>query len=93
MASDNMTAARRWRPRASAALAENGSDNNYGLHNRDGAEATLRGGSFTGRGGMIACGIYNADSGTWLEAESVSSRWPRAAVTAALACTIGMARR
>ena len=32
-------------------LAENSSTNNFGLYNFNGAKATLRGGSFTGRGG------------------------------------------
>ncbi len=55
------------------ALAENGSDDNYGLHNFSGAATTLRGGSFTGRGGTYAYGIYSIDSGTTLEAESVTA--------------------
>jgi hypothetical protein len=50
-------------------LAENGSSSNYGLFNYVGAAATLRGGSFTGRGGSTAYGIYNHGSGTMLEAE------------------------
>jgi hypothetical protein len=53
------------------ALAENGSNDNYGLVNYSGAAATLRGGTYTGRGGANACGIQNADSDTTLEAESV----------------------
>jgi hypothetical protein len=56
------------------ALAENGSSDNYGLVNYSGAEATLRGGTFTGHGGSLACGIHNADSDTKLEAESVIAR-------------------
>ncbi|MCD6344751.1 MAG: hypothetical protein J7M17_04005, partial [Anaerolineae bacterium] len=48
-----------------------GSSNNYGLYNDHGA-ATLRGGSFTGRGGNDARGIYNRYSGTTLEAENVT---------------------
>jgi hypothetical protein len=55
-------------------LAENGSDENYGLGNWEGATATLRGGSFTGRGGTIAYGIINGASGSTLEAESVSAQ-------------------
>jgi len=55
------------------ALAENGSDANYGQYNFSGAATTLRGGSFTGRGGTYACGIYNIDSGTTLAAESVTA--------------------
>jgi hypothetical protein len=54
------------------ALGENGTSN-YGLYNSNGAAATLRGGSFTGRGGMYTLGIYNANSGTTLEAESVTA--------------------
>ena len=55
------------------ALAENGSNSNYGLYNGIGAAATLRGGSFTGRGGNQAYGIYNTDSGTTLETESITA--------------------
>jgi hypothetical protein len=55
------------------ALGENGSTYNCGLFNVDGAEATLRGGSFTGRGGTSAWGIYNDGSDTALEAESVTA--------------------
>ena len=55
------------------ALAENSSAENHGLSNENGAAATLRGGIFTGRGGTNAYGIYNADSNTTLEAESVSA--------------------
>jgi hypothetical protein len=55
------------------ALGENGSDYNYGLRNYDGAEATLRGGSFTGCGVTNVYGIYNTDSDTTLEAESVTA--------------------
>jgi hypothetical protein len=58
------------------ALGENASDNNYGLNNSDQAEAMLRGGSFTARGGTYAYGIYNGyyfDSGATLEAESVTA--------------------
>ena len=56
-----------------SALAENGSSWNHGLLNENGAAAVLRGGSFTARGGTLACGIYNADTGTTLEAESVTA--------------------
>ena len=55
------------------ALAENGSNANLGLVNRDGAAATLRGGSFTGHGGGNTWGILNADSGTTLEAVDVTA--------------------
>jgi hypothetical protein len=41
-----------------AALAENGSGTNFGLANFSGAAAVLHGGSFTGRGGKNARGIY-----------------------------------
>jgi len=55
------------------ALGEDGSDNNYGLYNYESATATLRGGSFTGRGGQSSQGISNSDSGTTLEAENVTA--------------------
>jgi hypothetical protein len=55
------------------ALGENSSTWNFGLHNLNGAEATLRNGSFTGRGGQFAQGISNSGSGTTLEAESVTA--------------------
>jgi hypothetical protein len=54
------------------ALAEGG-DSNYGLENRNDAEAMLRGGSFTGRGGDDAYGIYNAINDAMLEAVSVTA--------------------
>jgi hypothetical protein len=54
--------------RSVTALVENGSSSNYGLLNYDGT-AVLRGGSFTGRGGTYAEGIYNSGR---LEAESVT---------------------
>ena len=55
------------------ALAENGSDDNYGLHNFSGAATVLRGGSFTGRGGTDAYGIYSTDIDTVLLAEHVTA--------------------
>ncbi len=57
-----------------AALGENGSDDNYGLFSTgdSGDQVTLRGGSFTGRGGTSAFGISNNDLAT-LEAESVAA--------------------
>jgi hypothetical protein len=54
-------------------LGEGGSDTNYGLRNVGGAMAILRGGSFTGRGGTGARGIYNLGTGTTLEADSVTT--------------------
>ena len=54
-------------------LAEDGSSTNHGLINSRGAVATLRGGSFTGRGGENALGIITGDSGATLEAESVTA--------------------
>ena len=54
------------------ALGENGSNYNYGLFNGNGAATTLRGGSYTGRGGESARGIYNSGGSTTLEAESVT---------------------
>jgi len=55
------------------ALAENGSSANHGLWNANSAEATVRGGSFTGRGGTDAYGIYNSSSGSTLEVDSVTA--------------------
>jgi hypothetical protein len=54
-------------------LAENGGSSNYGLFNDNGAAATLRGGSFAGRGGEDAKGIRNDSSGTTLVAEGVTA--------------------
>jgi hypothetical protein len=51
------------------ALAEDGSNSNYGLINIDTLTVTLQGGAFNGRGGTNAYGIYN--NGIMLEAESV----------------------
>jgi hypothetical protein len=56
-----------------SALGENSSYYNYGLYNYDAAAATVRGGSFTGRGGIYAYGIYNYNTSTTLEAESVTA--------------------
>jgi hypothetical protein len=53
------------------ALGENGSNANYGLLNYTSAEATLRGGSFTGRGGTTNRGIYNLSSATANVTQSV----------------------
>jgi hypothetical protein len=58
---------------SATALGENGSDENFGLYNENGAAATLRGGSFTGRRGTYAYGILNEDSDTTLIAESVAA--------------------
>jgi hypothetical protein len=55
------------------ALAENGSNANYGLWNVNNAQATVRGGSFTGRGGTNAYGGQNSGAGTTLEAESLTT--------------------
>ncbi|MGD8902183.1 MAG: hypothetical protein PVI67_01325 [Anaerolineae bacterium] len=44
------------------ALGEYGSSYNYGLHETDGATATVRGGSFTARGGISTRGILNNGS-------------------------------
>lgn len=54
------------------ALGENASDDNHGFFNFSDAEATLSGGSFTGRGGINAYGITN-ESGSLLDAESVTA--------------------
>ncbi len=48
------------------ALAENGSGDNHGFWNVNNAQATVRGGSLTGRGGTIAKGIHNEGSDTTL---------------------------
>jgi hypothetical protein len=55
------------------ALAENGSSANHGLWNVNNAQVTVRGGSFTGRGGADAYGIYNSSSDSTLEVESVTA--------------------
>ncbi len=55
------------------ALAENGSDSNHGLWNVNNAKLVLHGASLTGRGGTNAYGIYSANDGTLLEAESVTA--------------------
>ena len=54
------------------AIAENGS-NNYGLYNKDSADAKLIGGSFTARGGTIAYGICNSDNDPTLEANNINA--------------------
>lgn len=54
-------------------LGENGSDNNYGLRNYDAAGAALRSGTFTGRGGVNAYGIYNGLAAGTLDAANVST--------------------
>ncbi|MGB2895910.1 MAG: hypothetical protein WBB65_07095 [Anaerolineales bacterium] len=55
------------------ALGENGSISNFGLYNYNGTVATVRGGYFTGRGGINAYGIFNSVSGTTLESTSVTA--------------------
>ena len=54
------------------ALAEN-SNNNYGLYNRSGANAKLLGGSFCGREGTMAYGIFNTYNNTSLEANNINA--------------------
>jgi hypothetical protein len=54
-------------------LAENGIGNNFGLYISNGTVATLRGGSFTGRGGSRGYGIYTRGSNTTLVAEGVTA--------------------
>ena len=54
-----------------SALAKNAATYNIGLYNYTGPVVTLHGGSFTGRGGTDAYGIYNRGIGTVLEAEAV----------------------
>jgi hypothetical protein len=53
------------------ALGEDGTDENSGLRNGNGAAARLRSGSFTGRGGMYAAGIRNQGTDPLLEADNV----------------------
>jgi len=55
------------------ALAQGASDENFGLFNGDDSQATLRDGSFTGRGGIYARGIHNTGDGTTLDAEGVTA--------------------
>lgn len=55
------------------ALGQGGNSYSFGLHNESGATATLRGGSFTARGGPTSCGIYSYANGTILVAEGVSA--------------------
>jgi hypothetical protein len=55
-----------------AALAEDGSNTNFGLSNYNGA-VMLRGGSFTGRGGSGAYGIISYGSSATLKAESITA--------------------
>jgi hypothetical protein len=54
-------------------LAENGSGNNFGLYVSNDTAATLRGGSFIGRGGSRGYGIYTRGSNTTLVAEGVTA--------------------
>jgi hypothetical protein len=54
------------------ALGENGSLTNSGLYHYS-LMVTLRGGSFTGRGGTIAWGIHLESSYSTLEAESITA--------------------
>ncbi len=71
-----LTALRRWRPKASPRWARMAAASNNGLRNYNSATATLRGGSFTGRGGTDSWGIYNYSQdlfSTMLEAESVTA--------------------
>jgi hypothetical protein len=57
-----------------SALAENGSDFNYGLNNLNGAGASLRGGSFIARWGWNSLGIHNTGSDTSMQAANVAAR-------------------
>ena len=54
-------------------MAYDASGTNYGLHNNSGAETTVRGSSFTAGWGTDAYGIYNFDTDTTLEAESITT--------------------
>ncbi len=55
------------------ALAEYGSDSNYGLWNANNATLVLQGASLTGRGGTDAYGVGNQGGGTTLVAGSVTA--------------------
>jgi hypothetical protein len=57
------------------ALAENGNGNNYGLYSGQGVRMTVRGGSYTARGGGRAWGIYSYgyNKSTHLNAEDVTA--------------------
>jgi hypothetical protein len=63
------------------ALAVDASSGNYGLENRDGATMELRGGDFTGNGGLYAWGLLNTSSNAWLEAVGVASLGVNGSVT------------
>lgn len=57
-----------------SALGEKATTVNCGLYNANGANATLRGGFYTGRGGSShAYGILNTENGSKLDAESVTA--------------------
>ncbi|MBN2005848.1 MAG: hypothetical protein JXA21_20995 [Anaerolineae bacterium] len=56
-----------------AALAEGDNATNFGLDNSGSAQATLRGGSCTARGGTSNYGIFTHDEGTTLEASNVAA--------------------
>jgi hypothetical protein len=73
------------------ALAEDGGGENCGLYNSNSAVATLRGGSFTGRGGDNAYGIFNYNSDATLEAESVTALGEDGGTSYGLANWIGTA--
>jgi hypothetical protein len=55
------------------ALAEDGSSDNHGLWNANNAQLTVRNSSFTASGGTNAYGIYNGDTTTTLNAESITA--------------------
>ena len=55
------------------AVGEDGTSINYGLHTALGVAATLRDGSYRGRGGNHAAGIYSTGSGATLQADSVNA--------------------
>ncbi len=54
-------------------LATEATTDTYGLYNVGGSGATVHGGSFTANGGINARGIHIEDSGTTLEAESITA--------------------
>ena len=72
MGSLMVAAARRWRPKTSLRWARMVAPQLWPAQLYTGA-TTLRGGSFTGLGGIDAYGICNSDSGTTLDAASITA--------------------
>ena len=55
------------------ALAENATMGNYGVYKNQALGMTLRGGSFTARGGYEAQALFQSGANTWLEAWDVTA--------------------